>query len=38
MFIQNVVEFFILAFVIFMMVRAMNKMRAGMASDKKAGG
>jgi len=38
MFIQNVVEFVILAFVIFMMVRAMNKMRPGVASDKKAGG
>lgn len=37
-FIQNVVEFTILAFVIFLMVRAMNKMRPGLASDKKAGG
>jgi len=38
LFIQNVVEFVILAFVIFMMVRAMNKMRSGMASADKAGG
>lgn len=38
MFIQNVVEFVILAFVIFMMVRSMNKLRPGVASDKKAGG
>ncbi|MBI2688012.1 MAG: large conductance mechanosensitive channel protein MscL [Acidobacteria bacterium] len=37
-FIQNVVEFLILAFVIFMMVRAMNRMRSGMASAEKAGG
>ena len=37
-FIQNVVEFVILAFVIFMMVRAMNRMRSGMVNDKKAGG
>lgn len=37
-FIQNVVEFTILAFVIFMMVRAMNKMRPGAASVEKAGG
>lgn len=32
-FIQNVVEFAILAFVIFMMVRAMNRMRPGIAKD-----
>lgn len=38
MFIQNVVEFTILAFVIFMMVRAMNKMRPGTANAAKAGG
>jgi large conductance mechanosensitive channel len=38
MFIQNVVEFFILALVIFLMVRAMNKMRPGVASDTKVGG
>ena len=38
MFIQNVVEFLILAFIIFLMVRAMNKMRPGAASDQKAGG
>ena len=37
-FIQNVVEFVILAFVIFMMVRAMNKMRPGAANIEKAGG
>lgn len=37
-FIQNVVEFFILAFVIFMMVRAMNRMRSGLANADKAGG
>jgi len=37
-FIQNVVEFFILAFVIFLMVRAMNKMRPGAANATKAGG
>lgn len=35
MFIQNVVEFAILAFVIFLMVRAVNRLRAGTA---KAGG
>jgi large conductance mechanosensitive channel len=38
MFIQNVVEFVILAFIIFLMVRAMNKMRPGAASETKAGG
>jgi large conductance mechanosensitive channel len=38
MFIQNVVEFAILAFIIFMMVRAMNKMRPGAANPTKAGG
>ena len=37
-FIQNVVEFVILAFVIFMMVRAINKMRPGAANIEKAGG
>ena len=37
-FIQNVVEFVILAFVIFMMVRAMNKARPGSAAVEKAGG
>lgn len=37
-FIQNVVEFFILAFVIFMMVRAMNRLRPGSANPQKAGG
>ena len=33
MFIQNVVEFIILAFIIFMMVRAMNRMRPGTAKQ-----
>ena len=37
-FIQNVVEFVILAFVIFMIVRAMNRMRPGAANIEKAGG
>ncbi|MFN0104104.1 MAG: large conductance mechanosensitive channel protein MscL [Bryobacteraceae bacterium] len=37
-FIQNVVEFVILAFVIFLMVRAMNRMRPGAANIEKAGG
>jgi large conductance mechanosensitive channel len=37
-FIQNVVEFLILAFIIFLMVRTMNKMRPGLANPNKAGG
>jgi large conductance mechanosensitive channel len=37
-FIQTVLEFLILAWVIFLLVRAMNKMRPGSASATKAGG
>ena len=37
-FIQNVVEFLILAFVVFMLVRSMNKLRPGVANPNKAGG
>lgn len=37
-FIQNVVEFLILAWIIFLMVRMMNRMRPGAANAEKAGG
>lgn len=37
-FLQNTVEFLILAFVIFMMVRSLNKLRPGSANQEKAGG
>lgn len=37
-FIQTVLEFLILAWVIFLMVRMMNRMRPGVANATKAGG